>query len=175
MRTALFPRVRRGIGRREQATGTLLVLLLALGGPAAAGDLGQTPPMVALHQAWVRRLPPLGQVEQGSHGESMGSPDNTAVYVTVQNHSDEPESLIAVASPVATTSEFHTTRLRDGIIEMHPQAQFTIPAGGRLEMQPGGAHIMLLGLTQALRPGDLVPLVLTFRQAGPVAIEAVVK
>jgi copper(I)-binding protein len=173
--TTLFPRVRRGIRRRGPATGTLLVLLLALGGPAAAGDLGQAPPTLALHQAWVRRRPPLGQVEQGSHGGSMVSPENTAVYLTVQNQSDAPESLIAVASPVATTSEFHATRLRNGIREMHPQAQFTIPAGGRLEMQPGGAHIMLLGLTQALRPGDMVPLVLTFRQAGPVAIEAVVK
>jgi periplasmic copper chaperone A len=60
-------------------------------------------------------------------------------------------------------------------MEMHPQVQFAIPAGGRLAMHPGGAHIMLLGLTQALRPGDTVPLVLIFQRAGPVAVEAVVK
>jgi periplasmic copper chaperone A len=60
-------------------------------------------------------------------------------------------------------------------MEMHPQVQCVIPAGGRLELHPGGAHMMLLGLTQALRPGDIVRLVLTFRQAGAVAVEAVVK
>jgi copper(I)-binding protein len=58
---------------------------------------------------------------------------------------------------------------------MQPQTQFEVPAGGRLEMHPGGGHIMLLGLKQALLPGETVPLVLTFQRAGPLAIEAVVQ
>jgi copper(I)-binding protein len=117
----------------------------------------------------------MGQVEQGSHGGSMVSPDTTAAYVTIQNHGPVPDALLAASSPVATSSALHATRLQDGIMAMHVQPQFAIPAGGRLAMQPGGAHIMLLGLTQALHPGDRVPLVLIFQQAGPMAIEAVVQ
>jgi copper(I)-binding protein len=117
----------------------------------------------------------MGQVEQGSHGGSMVSPDTTAAYVTIQHHGHIPEALLAASSPIATRGELHTTSLRDGIMEMHAQPQFAIPADGQLAMHPGGMHIMLLGLTQALHPGDTVPLVLTFQQAGAVAVEAVVK
>jgi copper(I)-binding protein len=151
------------------------MLLLALCGAAVAGELGQAPATIVLHQAWVRRLPPMGQVEQGSHGGSMVSPDTTAAYVTIENHAHAPDALLAASSPIATSSALHVTRLRDGITEMHVQSQFAIPAGGQLTLHPGGAHIMLLGLTQALHPGDSVSLVLTFQQAGAVAVEAVVK
>jgi copper(I)-binding protein len=130
---------------------------------------------MTLHQAWVRRPSPMGQVEQGSHGGSMVSPDTTAAYITIQHHGSVPDALLAASSPIATTSELHTTSLRNGILEMDPQAQFAIPTGGRLELHPGGAHIMLLGLTQALRQGDTVPLVLTFEQAGQMSVDAVVQ
>jgi len=176
MMQSLFPCVRRSILRGGPVTGTwLMLLLLACGGSAVAGDLGQGPSTMTLHQAWVRRPPPMGQVEQGSHGGSMVSPDTTAAYVTIQHHGPAPDVLLAASSPIATTSALHATRFRDGILEMDPQAQFAIPAGGRLELHPGGAHIMLLGLTQALRQGDTVPLVLTFQQAGPLSVDAVVK
>jgi copper(I)-binding protein len=117
----------------------------------------------------------MGEVEQGSHGGSMGSPDATAAYVTIQHHGSVPDALLAASSPIATTSALHATRFKDGMLAMEPQTQFAIPAGGRLEMHPGGAHIMLLGLTQALRPGDTVPLVLTFEQAGQLSVDAVVQ
>ena len=174
MITVTFPRLSRNVIRRGQAMGALLMLLLALCGPAA-GALDQAPPTMVLHRAWVRRPPPMGQVEQGSHGSTMVSPDTTAAYVTIDNHGSAPDVLLAASSPLATSSALHATRLRDGIMEMHAQPQFAIPAGGRLVLQPGGAHIMLLGLTQALQPGDTVPLVLIFQQAGAVAVEAVVK
>jgi copper(I)-binding protein len=96
-------RTSRCIMRPGQATGMLRMLLLALCGPAAAGNLGQAPPPMTLPQAWVRRPPPMAQVEQGSHGGSMGSPDTTAVYVTIQHHGHAPDALLAAASPIATT------------------------------------------------------------------------
>jgi periplasmic copper chaperone A len=64
---------------------------------------------------------------------------------------------------------------RDGTTVMQPQAQFDIPAGGTLEMKPGSWHIMLLGLKQALSPGDTVQVLLIFQKAGPMSVEALVK
>ena len=58
---------------------------------------------------------------------------------------------------------------------MQPQTRFDIPAGGRLEMQVGRAHIMLLGLKQALHVGETVHVTLTFQQAGQMSVEAVVQ
>jgi copper(I)-binding protein len=49
------------------------------------------------------------------------------------------------------------------------------PAGQAVTLSPGGMHIMLLGLTQPLHPGQSFPLTLSFNHAGPrqvtVAIE----
>jgi copper(I)-binding protein len=71
--------------------------------PAATSALVQGTHTMTLPQAWVRRLPPMAHVEQGSHGGSMGSPDATAIYVTIQHHGHAPDALLAAASPRATT------------------------------------------------------------------------
>jgi periplasmic copper chaperone A len=114
-------------------------------------------------------------MEQGSHGGSMMDPEVSAFYVTVHNHGSEPDALLSASSEVATTGVLHETMWRDGTTVMQPQAQFDIPAGGTLEMKPGSWHIMLLGLKQALSPGDTVQVLLIFQKAGPMSVEAVVK
>ena len=42
-------------------------------------------------------------------------------------------------------------------------------------MEPGGKHIMLIGLIEELNAGDNVPLKLVFETAGEMLVEAVVK
>jgi copper(I)-binding protein len=49
-----------------------------------------------------------------------------------------------------------------------------MPAGARLAMHVGGTHLMLLGLTQALRAGETIPITLTFAHAGPIRVDAIV-
>lgn len=60
-------------------------------------------------------------------------------------------------------------------MRMRPLAKVDLPAGGRIEMKPGGHHIMLLGLTGDLRPGDTVTVRLRFEKAGERVIEAPVR
>jgi copper(I)-binding protein len=56
---------------------------------------------------------------------------------------------------------------------MHHQPEgFAIPAGGTLQLAPGGKHVMLIGLTAPLAVGDTVALTLTFTHAGEMAIQA---
>ena len=43
-----------------------------------------------------------------------------------------------------------------------------IGAGQAVELAPGGAHIMLTGLTASLRSGERVPLVFSFRRSGDI-------
>jgi hypothetical protein len=42
-------------------------------------------------------------------------------------------------------------------------------------MKPGGYHIMLLGLTRDLKPGDTVNVTLTFDKAGRMTVDAPVR
>jgi copper(I)-binding protein len=52
---------------------------------------------------------------------------------------------------------------------------FALPAGKTLVFAPGGNHIMLTGLTGALKEGDFADIVLTFAKAGPVTLHMPVR
>jgi copper(I)-binding protein len=105
----------------------------------------------------------------------MINPEESALYVTVRNHGSAPDALLSASSEVATSGVLYETITRENTTVRQPQKQFDIPAGGTLMMKPGGAHIMLLGLKQALSPGETVPVLLTFQKAGPITVEALVK
>ncbi len=76
---------------------------------------------------------------------------NGAVYLTVVNGTGVPDQLVSATSPLAATVEFHETVNDNGILRMQPQPDgFEIPAGGSLAFQPGGKHIMLVELSQAI-------------------------
>jgi periplasmic copper chaperone A len=150
-------------------------LVLGVANHTNAGQMGHGHQTIRLESAWARRTPPMAQEEQGGHGGSGLNPNNSAVYVTVSNHGGEADALISAMTNMATAVELHETIEKDGKMVMQPRSQFDIPAGGTLEMKPGSYHIMLLGLKQALKPGDTVKVTLTFRNAGEVSLEAPVK
>lgn len=88
---------------------------------------------------------------------------NSAAYLLVLNGRDEAVRLLSAASDVAAAVELHETINDNGVMKMEPRAEgFEIPAGGVLELKPGGKHVMLLGLAAPLEAGDSVDLTLTF-------------
>jgi periplasmic copper chaperone A len=162
--------------RHRCAVGVLVgTLMLAIIGDVAAGHMGHHPSSIQLENAWARRTPPMPQQEQGGHGGSALSPDNSAVYVTLSNHGSEPDALVSATTSIATAVELHETIEKGGKMAMQPRPKFDVPAGGKLEMKPGSYHIMLLGLKQALRPGDVVNVTLTFQNAGEMSVEVPVR
>jgi copper(I)-binding protein len=50
-----------------------------------------------------------------------------------------------------------------------------IPAGGTVELKPGGYHIMLIDLNRELVAGEKVDITLKFEKAGDVKISAEVR
>jgi periplasmic copper chaperone A len=162
--------------RHRRVAGALItMLMLGLLGHVSAGQAGHDHTAIHLENAWARRTPPMAQQEQGSHGGSALGPDNSALYVTVKNQGREPDALISAATAVATAVELHEVIQKDGKMVMQPRPHVDVPAGGTLEMKPGSYHIMLLGLKQALKPGDTVNVTLTFQKAGQMSVAAPVK
>jgi copper(I)-binding protein len=99
-----------------------------------------------------------------------------AIFMEIQNHSDTPDQLIAVASDIAEKVELHThVESADGVMQMN-----AVPQGFEIEplmthkLQRGGEHIMLMGLKRDLKDGDTFSLKLTFKHAGDMTIEVVV-
>ena len=125
---------------------------------------------IQVEDAWARQapmMPPMGQMSAAT--------GNGAIYVTLRNDGAGADALLGAASSAAEHVELHET-IRDGaVMRMRPVAKLEVPAGGVLEMKPGGFHIMLINLKRALRPGDRVPVTLTFEHAAPVSLEVQVR
>jgi copper(I)-binding protein len=90
----------------------------------------------------------------------------------IHNHGSEPDHLVGVASPVADRVEVHTHTEVDGVMRMGPvEEPVEIPAGRPVLLERGGLHVMFLGLHEPLEDGELIPLTLSFEQAGDVTVE----
>jgi periplasmic copper chaperone A len=93
-----------------------------------------------------------------------------AAYAQLENTGSRPDRLIAAASPAAERVELHT-HIKDGdIMRMRRVEAIEVPPGERTVLQPGGLHVMLMGLRQPLRAGETVPLTLVFEEAGSVEL-----
>ncbi|GLS82470.1 copper chaperone PCu(A)C [Paraferrimonas haliotis] len=99
---------------------------------------------------------------------------NTAAYLDIMNHSERPISLIGVTTKVAEKAELHTLAEQDGVIKMTQVDHIFIRPMARVELSPGGFHIMLIGLTSPLKLGAKVPMTLSFDDGSTRDIEAVV-
>ncbi len=88
---------------------------------------------------------------------------NGAVYMLLHNHSTEDDALVGVSTDVAAAAEMHLSQMNaDGVMEMTQQKSIPMPVDVDLELNPGGYHIMLIGLKQDLKIGDEITLTLHF-------------
>lgn len=116
---------------------------------AACGQSGD--PNIQLGNAWARP----------TRGDAPG-----AVYVAINNKGEADDRLVGAFTDHAALAMVHQTELVDGVATMRMAGEINIPAGQRIEMVPGGTHIMLEGLRAPLRTGDSFDLVLKFRKSG---------
>lgn len=88
-----------------------------------------------------------------------------AIYFTLVNHHGQDDRLLSAES-TAGRVELHESLARGEVLQMQPRPEgFVIPAQGRVELKPGGKHLMLYDLQGAM---DSLPLTLHFEKAGPV-------
>ena len=94
-----------------------------------------------------------------------------AAYLMIANSGTEADKLIGGSTTVASTVEIHEIIDVEGVMKMLPLAEgLDIPAGGSVELKPGGYHIMLIGLTESLTDGMTYELTLTFATTGDVKL-----
>lgn len=103
------------------------------------------------------------------------SAKSAAVYMAISNNTAEAERLIGVETPLAKQAALHTTEQgTGGVVRMIKLEGVDIPAGETVVLEPGGMHVMLMGLTGQVREGDMVPATLIFEKAGRVDLEFMV-
>jgi copper(I)-binding protein len=159
-------------GRRGRpGSGPLLLLagVLALAGCADRGGDDGGLVITALHP-WVRA--PLAP-----EGETAGGvlPTSTAAYLVIQNPTAHADELIGVETPLAETVELHSATMDGDVMRMRRVRSVPIPAAGEAALEPGGYHIMLIGLYGTLDEGDAVPLILQLRSGQTLEVLAPVR
>lgn len=92
----------------------------------------------------------------------------SAAYLTMCNGAAADDALIAVSMDGARAAELHVTSMSaQGVASMAQAEKITLPAGETVLLEPGGAHVMLIGLDRAISPDDAPSLRLEFEHAPP--------
>jgi periplasmic copper chaperone A len=96
-----------------------------------------------------------------------------AAYFTIKNAGSEADTLESASTPAAAMTHVHENKVdANGVMHMEPvEGGLSIPAGGTVELKPGGYHVMLMGLERKLEEGEHILLKLTFAHAGSVDVE----
>ncbi|MDT8856040.1 copper chaperone PCu(A)C [Paracoccaceae bacterium Fryx2] len=115
------------------------------------------------------------QIIHASIPAPTNSARSAAGYMAISNEGTAADRLIGVEVDFAAQAMLHTTEFgSDGVARMMHLDALEIPADETVMLEPGGHHIMLMGLNRTLEPGAMLPATLIFEQAGRVEMEFMV-
>ena len=112
---------------------------------------------VEIEKPWARASVPGAKVAGG--------------YLTIVNRGSAPDKLVGASTPAAARVETHVHVMQGEVMKMREVPGYAIPAGGRFELKPGGAHLMFVDLKRPFREGEKIPVKLRFERAGELEVE----
>ena len=77
-----------------------------------------------------------------------------AVFFTIDNAGNTADRLLRASTPIAGGVVLHQMVQTGEVMTMRAIPSLEIIPGGRLELVPGGYHLMLIDLKQPLKTGD---------------------
>ncbi len=146
----------------------VLVFILAACAPAAgSGEAVVAKSGIEIYDPWVRAAAMKEDAGEGMHGGGAV----TGAFMLIKNTGSQADMLLSASSEAAADVQIHETSMQDGVMSMAEVPGIDIPAAGTAELQPGGYHIMLIGLKQELKVGDAVMITLVFKNAGEITVQ----
>ena len=126
----------------------LLLALVFWAAPALSEVVAEDP--------WVRPTPPGAKLAAG--------------YLRIVNRAAQPDRLVGASSAAAARVEMHV-HIKDGeILRMRQVKELRIPAKGKFELRPAGAHLMFVDIKRPLREGEKLAVTLEFERAGKLRV-----
>ncbi|XOV87137.1 MAG: copper chaperone PCu(A)C [Pseudomonadota bacterium] len=135
-----------------------LVVLSSFGGKAQAETVRAGG--ITVEKAWSRATPPGARA--------------AAIYMLLTNRGTEAVSVVSLSTDVASMTEAHQTINEDGMMRMRPAENLLIAVGDSLVFEPGGLHVMLMGLQRQLSAGDTFTLQITLSDGQQLETEVLV-
>jgi copper(I)-binding protein len=154
----------------------LAVLVITACGADDSGS-GNGTPELAVSDAWTRAVV-VDEDTVDTDGTATPATEatvTTAVYLSIENNGEQDDQLLSVAAAVADAAEMHESTITDGVMQMRQAQVVDVPAGESVVFEPGGLHVMLIGVHTSLEPGDRLELDLTFAQAGNITVSVAVR
>jgi copper(I)-binding protein len=137
-----------------------VIFAVCIGKPAQAEDF--TAGSLKISAPWVRATP---------HGATVGGG-----YLTITNTGSTPDRLVSGTSDISARFEIHKMSMDNGVMKMRPVPNgVEIKPGQTVEINPGGYHVMFIGLKKPLEQGQQIQAMLKFEKAGNVAINFTVE
>lgn len=84
-------------------------------------------------------------------GDKAGA---TAVYMNIENPTDNDIELIKASDDIAEMTEMHKTVTEQGISKMVHVDRLLIPAKTTVKLKPKGLHVMIMNLQKDLEVGN---------------------
>jgi copper(I)-binding protein len=115
---------------------------------------------IEVHETWMR---PAAQGENG------------AVYFVIHNHASTADAITSASSDVAQAVEMHESKMSGDVMQMQQLDSIPLEAFEELKFEPGGLHIMLIGLRKDLKVGEEVEITLHFKNLEDVSVKVPVR
>lgn len=131
-------------GGNDRWRALVAAVLVAGGAPVVAMAQEPVPHRhpVQLLDAWVRAQP-------SAAGTSV-------LYGTLANESGQDWTITGVMCERVRRPEIHETVMENDMARMRRVPELRLAKGQRVELRPGGMHLMLMGLEAPLAPGEYV-------------------
>lgn len=98
-----------------------------------------------------------------------------AVYLKLENRTDQDRRIQFLSTPVAGIAEVHRHTYEEGVMKMRPVPHAQVPARSALVFEPGGYHIMLMDLAEVPALGSRFPVTFEFDAGAPLVVEVEVR
>jgi len=121
----------------------------------------QADEVLDIDDAWVAEAPPVAPVMGG--------------YMKIENETAKAISITRASCPDFETVEIHEMSMSGGMMKMREIEQLVVPAGGEVELKPGGYHLMLIKPKQPFKKGDSLTVTLHTTDGKSQAVKMKVK
>jgi periplasmic copper chaperone A len=112
---------------------------------------------IELAEPWARAMQPAQRTGGG--------------YVGITNRGEDTDRLVHASSPSASRMEIHSMEVVDDVMTMRPvEGGLELPAGETVMLEPGGYHLMFIGVPDPFQEGETIEVTLEFEQAGRVEL-----
>lgn len=117
--------------------------------------------------------PELQAEEPWARPAAVGA--NSAAYLILRNRGKSAVTLVGVSSSAATAELHRTVMKAEGVMGMEPAGVIEIGPGEEVRFEPGGLHVMLIGVGQPLAEGEIVEITFEFDDGQELLVDAVVR